>query len=331
MLRTRNPNRNRAAARTAVARTAMARVVTAALGTALVLTGCSHPSHTSHPSHSAHPDTTKAAGSRPTAPDARHIALKGAVNVRDLGGYRTSDGKQLRYGVVFRGDALGKLTPADLTVASKLGLRSVVDFRLPVEVRTDGVDRLPKGASAVPLPIDDTGLYERTTAAIGSRDPAEQQKALGGGKGAETMRRIYRTFVTEAGARRQFARVLDILADGKGLPLLFHCTSGKDRTGWMSYVLLRALGVPAATAEADYLLSDDIRRSADLKTRDGLKKSGIMRDPQLIVPLQQVRKDYLGAALTEADRRYGGFDAYLSKGLGLDAGTLRRLRTSLLT
>ncbi|MCX4728520.1 tyrosine-protein phosphatase [Streptomyces sp. NBC_01306] len=318
MRRTRNPARSRA----------VARVATAVLSTALALTGCSH---TSHPSHTAHQDTGKAAeGSRPVPPDARHIALKGAVNVRDLGGYRTSDGKQLRYGVVFRGDALGKLTPADLAVTSKLGLKSVVDFRLPVEVRTDGADRLPKGASAIPLPIDDTGLYERTTAAIGSRDPAQQQKALGDGKGAQTMQRIYRTFVTEAGARHQFAKVLDTIADGKRLPLLFHCTSGKDRTGWMSYVLLRAVGVPARTAEADYLLSNDIRKTADEKTREGLKKSGVMKDPQLIVPLQEVRKDYLGAALTEADHRYGSFDAYLSKGLGLDAGTLHKLRTRLL-
>ncbi|WP_328315860.1 tyrosine-protein phosphatase [Streptomyces sp. NBC_00388] len=299
----------------------LTRAVTAVLSTTLVVTGCSGPA-----TRSPHP----AVGSHETSPAAGRIALKGAVNVRDLGGYRTDDGKQLRYGVVFRGDALGKLTPADLTAVSKLGLGSVVDFRLPLEVRTDGADRLPEGVSAVALPIDDTGLYERTTAAIGSRDPAAQQKALGHGLGAATMRRIYRTFVTEAGARRQFARVLASVADGKGLPLLFHCTSGKDRTGWMSYVLLRAAGVPARTAEADYLLSNGIRRTADMRTREGLRKSGIMRDPQLIVPLQEVRKDYLGAALTEAGRRYGSFGAYLTKGLGLDVGTLRRLRARLL-
>ncbi|WP_406142202.1 tyrosine-protein phosphatase [Streptomyces sp. NBC_01089] len=328
MRRTRNPNRSPNPHRNR----ALTRAATAVLSTALVLTGCSRGSSTSHPPHSSHQDTTAPAttGSGAASPAAGHIALKGAVNVRDLGGYRTADGKQLRYGVVFRGDALGKLTPADLTTVSKLGLKSVVDFRLPLEVRTDGADRLPKGASPVPLPIDDTGLYERTTAAIGSRDPAKQQKALGDGKGAETMRRIYRTFVTEAGARHQFARVLDTIADGKGLPLLFHCTSGKDRTGWMSYVLLRAVGVPAGTAEADYLLSNDVRRTADLRTREGLKKSGVMRAPQLIVPLQEVSKDYLGAALTEATQRYGSFDGYLSKGLGLDAGTLHKLRARLL-
>ncbi|MFE2377605.1 tyrosine-protein phosphatase [Streptomyces sp. NPDC059398] len=316
-IRRANPNR------------AVTGAVTAVLSTALVLTGCSSTSTPSHPSPRS--TTAPATGTGAASPAARHIALKGAVNVRDLGGYRTADGKQLRYGVVFRGDSLGKLTPADLTAVSKLGLKSVVDFRLPLEVRTDGTDRLPKGASAVPLPIDDTGLYERTTAAIGSRDPATQQKALGDGRGAETMRRIYRTFVTEAGARRQFARVLDTIAEGKGLPLLFHCTSGKDRTGWMSYVLLRAVGVPARTAESDYLLSNTIRRAADLRTRAGLKSSGVMKDPQLIVPLQEVRKEYIGAALGEVTHRYGGFDGYLSKGLGLDAGTLHKLRARLLT
>ncbi|MEC4020379.1 tyrosine-protein phosphatase [Streptomyces sp. H27-D2] len=280
---------------------------------------------------------TSCAGDTPAAPvttrqpaAVENVELKGAVNVRDLGGYRTGDGKQLRYGTVFRADALGKLTKADRAEIDGLGLKSVIDFRVPVEVRSDGADKLLQGLTATPLPVDDTGLYERTMAAIVSGDSAKQHKALGGSKAERLMRRIYRNFASEQAARRQFGRVIGEITDGKRLPLLYHCTSGKNRTGWMSYVLLRAVGVPARTAEQDYLLSNDRRRSADRRTRQGLEKAGLMPDSRLIVPLQEVRADYLDAALTEIDKRYGGFEAYLSKGLGLSEGTLAKLRSRLL-
>ncbi|MFI6359099.1 tyrosine-protein phosphatase [Streptomyces sp. NPDC050743] len=94
-----------------------------------------------------------------------------------------------------------------------------------------------------------------------------QQELLGDGRAEELIRSIYRIFVTSPENRTQFAATLRNLAD-KRSPLLFHCTSGKDRTGWLSYLLLRALGVPETTATGDYLLSNDFRAAADLRTRD---------------------------------------------------------------
>ncbi|MEV5879503.1 tyrosine-protein phosphatase [Streptomyces sp. NPDC052101] len=257
------------------------------------------------------------------------IVLQGAVNVRDLGGYRTDKGRQVRYGEVFRSDALGKLTEADVSTLAALDLRTVVDFRVPLEVQRDGADRLPAGAAVTSRPVDDLGLYATTMAVIGSRDPVRQQELLGDGRAEELMRSIYRTFVTSPDSRAQFAATLRDLAD-KRSPLLYHCTSGKDRTGWLSYLLLRALGVPETTATGDYLLSNDFRAAADLRTREGLKQAGLMQNPDLLIPLQEVREDYLDAALDQAERDYGSLDGYLTEGLGLDTSTLARLRARLL-
>ncbi|GAA2468160.1 tyrosine-protein phosphatase [Streptomyces mauvecolor] len=256
------------------------------------------------------------------------VVLQGAVNVRDLGGYWTYDGKQVRYGGAYRADALNKATDADVTTLSRLGLREVVDFRVPLELQYDGPDRLPAGLAPTARPVSDSGLYAQMLAAIGSRDPAKQDAMLGHGKAEALMRTVYQDFVSDPASRAQFGSTLKDLAAGRG-PLLFHCTSGKDRTGWESYVLLRALGVPDATAQQDYLASNGFRAAADAALRAGLKQSGMMQNPDLLIPLQEVRLDYLDAALAQLSSQYGDLYGYLTQGLGLSLRDLAALRSRL--
>ncbi|MFI6643717.1 tyrosine-protein phosphatase [Streptomyces sp. NPDC050504] len=259
---------------------------------------------------------------------ARQIPLQGAVNVRDLGGHLTYDGKRTRYGVAYRADALGRLTEADVATLAGLRLGKAVDFRIPLEVQQDGQDRLPPGVIPVPRPVTDNGLYQQLYAAIGSRDPVRQEEMLGGGRAAAFMRAVYPAFVNDPANRERFAAtVRDVAAGGRAV--LFHCTAGKDRTGWLSYVLLRAVGVPAATAERDYLASNGYRAAYDAKVREGLKQAGLMQNPDLIIPLQEVRDEYLAGALAEVERLYGGFGGYLTKGLGLEPQVLVALRAKL--
>ncbi|MER6996369.1 tyrosine-protein phosphatase [Streptomyces sp. NPDC000410] len=269
------------------------------------------------------------AASRRTRGSIRHIPLTGAVNVRDLGGYRTYDGEEVRYGRIYRADALSKLTEADVAVLAGLGLTAAIDFRIPIEIQYDGADKLPAGVTPVARPITDNGLYAQMMAAIGSRDPVKQEEMLGGGRAATFMRNIYPSFVTSAANRAQFAATLrDAAAPGR-TPLLYHCTSGKDRTGWTSYLLLVALGVPAPVAVQDYLASNTFRAAHDAKVREGLKQSGMMQNPDLIIPLQEVRTEYLNAALSAVDTEYGSLYRYLTVGLGLDLQTLAALRSRL--
>lgn len=276
------------------------------------------------------PPSARASHNVATATDSvRHIALQGAANVRDLGGYRTDKGRQVRYGQVFRADALGKLTDSDVSKLSALDLRTVVDFRVQSEVRRDSADRVPPGPTVVSRSVTDLGLYGRITKAIGYKDPVKQQKVLGDGKAERLMRDIYRSFVTDAESRSQFADTLRDLADHQQSPLLYHCTSGKDRTGWLSYVLLRAVGVPAEVAEKDFLLSNAFRAKADRATRKGLEKAGMMENPDLLIPLQEVHQSYLEAALDQAEHDYGSLHGYLTEGLGLDAPTQAKLRSRL--
>lgn len=259
----------------------------------------------------------------------RQIPLQGAVNVRDLGGYRTWTGGKVRQGLVYRSDALGKLTASDITAVAGLGLTKVVDFRIPMEVQYDGADKLPAGLASTARPVNDLGLYGTLVGAIGSGDPVKQEQMLGGGRAEAYMRDIYRAFVTNPENRAQFATTLREIADGKQGPILYHCTSGKDRTGWMSYVLLRALAVPQDTAERDYLASNTFRGAYDAQVRAGLKQSGRMQNPDLLIPLQEVRQDYLDSATDQMEADYGSFYGYLTDGLGLDLWTLAKLQNKL--
>ncbi|MFE1379725.1 tyrosine-protein phosphatase [Streptomyces sp. NPDC058740] len=268
-----------------------------------------------------------AAGPRLRAANAiRQIPLQGAVNVRDLGGYLTYDGARVRRGLVYRGDHLAKLTEADLATVAGLGLGRVVDFRIPLEVQYDGTDRLPAGLAAVSRPVTDNGLYGQLLAAIGSRDPVRQEEMLGNGRAAAFMTEVYRTFVTSAANRERFGATLRDLADPGAGPQLYHCTSGKDRTGWQSWLLLNLVGVPESSATEDYLASNTFRAAYDARVREGLKQAGLMRNPDLIIPLQEVRREYLDAALTELRAAYGSLYRYATTGLGLDLRVLAGLR-----
>ncbi|MDT9687845.1 tyrosine-protein phosphatase [Streptomyces sp. P9(2023)] len=260
---------------------------------------------------------------------ARLIPLQGAVNVRDLGGYLTYNGDRVRQGLVYRGDALGKLTDADLTTLSGLRLATVVDFRIPLEVQSDGADRLPGGLVPASRPVTDNGLNALIRAAIGSRDPVKQEEMLGGGRAEAFMAEVYRSFVTSADNRARFAATIrDIARPGAG-PLLYHCTSGKDRTGWLSYLLLTVAGVPERYAVEDFLASNTFRAAYDAQLREGLRQSGLMQKPELLIPVQEVRTPYLNAALAEVKTRYGSLFGYLTDGLGLELRTLAELQDRL--
>jgi protein-tyrosine phosphatase len=261
--------------------------------------------------------------------NSRLMPLEGAVNVRDIGGYRSTSGPGIAPGRVLRADALSRLTSADVRTLGAFGLRTVVDFRIPGEVLVNGEDRLPPGATRVSLPVNggELGAFYDL---IASGDHRQQEMVLGHGRATDFMLRVHRDFVADPRQRDGFGIALRMIADASGgLPLLYHCTSGKDRTGWMTAIVLTAFGVPHATVLSDYLLSNDIYRDRHFKLGNDLAKTGVMRDPGLLRPLLELSPAYLDAAFEEMGRRYGSFGAFLARGLDLDDQALHQLRDAL--
>jgi protein-tyrosine phosphatase len=259
----------------------------------------------------------------------RHVALDGAVNVRDIGGYRSVGGPEVVRGRLFRGDSLSQLTSADTERLDRLGLRTVVDFRTSGEVLLGGDDHLPFAVEYAHLPVSggDLGaIYEL----IASGDHERQQRELGAGRAASFMVGMNRGFVADARQREAFGAALRLLCSPGRLPLLYHCTGGKDRAGWMTAIVLTALGVPRELVLRDYLLSNDFHRTGYQKLRLDLVKTGIVTDPELIRPVLELSPTYLGAAFEEADRQYGSFGRFLAYGLEVSEAMLTGLRRGLL-
>jgi len=259
----------------------------------------------------------------------RHVALDGAVNVRDIGGYRSSYGLQVTRGRLFRGDALSQLTGPDVERLDRLGLRTVIDFRTPGEILLAGADRLLFGVEFVSLPVgggDLGSIYEL----IASGDHDRQRHELGDGRAASLMVAINRGFVTDTRQREAFGAALRLVCSTGRLPLLYHCSGGKDRTGWMTAIVLTALGVPRELVLRDYLLSNDFHRTEYQKLRYDLVKTGIVADPELLRPIMEQSATYLGAAFEEAERRYSSFGRFVTDGLEIRDAMLGELRRALL-
>ncbi|WP_378731911.1 tyrosine-protein phosphatase [Nocardia brasiliensis] len=222
----------------------------------------------------------------------RSLPLQGVQNARDIGGYRTIGGQTVRTGLVYRTGQLNNATPADLAELSSRQVRVVDDLRTAYE-RAIGPDRVPAGATAN---WDDV---------IGQAPPEVLISTLTGGDS------LYRAFITAPGASQAFSPVLRDIIDTDGA-VLFHCTAGKDRTGWTAAVLLTLLGVDRDTVSQDYLLSNQYRNAAPGDTLNGVQQS------------------WLDAAFDQANQTYGSFDNYVREGLKLSDADIAALRTKLL-
>lgn len=242
----------------------------------------------------------------------RCLPLTGAVNFRDLGGYVATDGRRVRWNQLFRSDSLAELSDADLQVLAKVGLRTICDLRGAPER-----EHKPNRALLTPPQLHAIGFMPHR----GDELLAETRSgSIGIAEIESRVREIYRRFVTEQAAA--YSTLLGLIAKD-ALPLLFHCTSGRDRTGFGTAVVLMALGVPRATIEEDYALSNRYRR--DLTFQIGGAVSA-----EVMSTLTQAHPDYLAAAFEAIDEHYGSDTTYLRDGLGISAARQRELQDLLL-
>lgn len=234
----------------------------------------------------------------------RLIALEGASNFRDLGGRRTSDGRSVRWRLLFRADRLSALSGDDDVRLADLGLAHVVDFRGPNE-QAAAPDRVAD-ATWHNAGIQPT-LFADVRAHLAGGDVLTAEVMAG------MMQGIYRKFIREDGA--QFAKLFALLLRGDG-PLVFHCTAGKDRTGVAAALVLLALGVPRAQVLEDYLLTNQNYRVPADEQGDFALESGAAEALWTAAP------SYLQAAFDVMDTEWGGVLRYLDDQLGV--GTAER-------
>ena len=244
------------------------------------------------------------------------VRLASADNFRDVTGpdaaYAASDGTTLRRGVAYRSNEL-QLTDADARSLRDLGVTAIIDLRSDHEVEAHPDVEVP-GATWTHLEV--RGIPMDAVSNLPDRDTAH-----------DVMCQVYRGFVEAEGAREAFAGVLRRIADAPDDGgVLFHCTAGKDRTGWASALLLHLAGVDDATIVEDYLLTNTFSTATREKYL-GMVREHLGEDKVDVYERVMVADEaYLQAGYDAVTAAYGDRAGYLRDGLGLDEETLARLR-----
>ena len=235
-------------------------------------------------------------------------------NFRDFGGYKTQNGSRLRQGLLYRSGDLSKATDADLDYIASLGIKTVCDLRSEVEVRKEP-DRVPIAKPFtffnVPMrPIIDyhaRSLQRLFSLMFGSERRMDYV--------AESYQ-AYRDYATNY--LPQLRALFQRISNPENLPVLIHCSAGKDRTGVVASLIQLVLGVPIETAMDDYLKTNG---NLDAYTKDvfrRLSKLDYFGVPwrKLYTPLFAARSDFLNAALEQVKDEFGAVDEWLRRGLG---------------
>ena len=247
--------------------------------------------------------------------------LESVNNFRDVAGaddstaYRTMAGLKLRRGVIYRSCALSAPSAADLATMEALGVRTIFDLRTPGEIKANP-DLPPAGASETNVNLNGTPNVVHPPLATA-------------GDAIAYMEISYADFVTDSGVRGRIAEVLHSLAQTPGCHL-YHCSGGKDRTGWITNTLLNIVGVPQDVINQDYLLTNVYAQSTIEGTYQQTAAAYGSGAADITYPLLVADQRYLDAALDEVTVKYGTMASYVSDGLGLDAATRVRLSAMLL-
>jgi len=274
---------------------------------AALLGGCS----------SGHEDVATAEVSLPATP-----RLASMENFRDLAGadaasvYRNAQGRALRRGVFYRSDVVAP-SDTDWERLNALGISAVYDLRTPGEI-AKAPDRLPQGAEYL-----NVNLLGRENIDISMFTQIEHINA------ERYLEDAQRNMVIDPDIRRRLGELLTKMAQTQGAQV-FHCTAGKDRTGWVAALLHTIAGVPEEVIMADYLLTNHYSQGRIKATRQQMQAEYGPAFADALAPLMGVQESFLRAGFEQAEERYGSMEHYLTQGLGLDAPILAALREKLL-
>ena len=252
--------------------------------------------------------------------DYRKLPFTGAHNFRDLGGYKTEDGRALKWGKIYRSDDLHLLTDEDLKYLSRLNIKSVVDFRSDEE-RESEPDRLNPDMTQLLLPIkfqpeeldDETLKNLMKNLTFGTLDSSNLLRDFN--------IVIVKDFATEY--KKFFRHVIENNAE----PIVFHCTAGKDRAGFASAMILTVLGVPREKVIEDYLLTNTyVKDHVDSEMLEIELKTFFRADTDNLRKINLVEERYIQAAFDTIDSEWGGMDNYISGALGLSEEDILKLK-----
>lgn len=257
--------------------------------------------------------------------DHRLLNFEGIANFRDLGGYPTADGREVKWGVLYRAGNLAESTDADLRALEKLNLKTLIDFRSAAE-KAEEPNHLPDPTdfTVIEIPTLDDGNQAMVKEITERIETGNFEGFDPNGLMLEANRQFASTFTP------QFRQFLETVLQADGAPVLWHCTAGKDRTGFAAAILLRILGVPQEVVMQDYL---DSKQHALAARKSQLMLLRLFKGSEAadkLAVMMGVEEDWLTAAFAEIDATWGNFDNYVHQGLQLSDADIAQLQATLL-
>ena len=250
----------------------------------------------------------------------RRLSLSQAVNFRDIGGYQTYDGLTVKRGLVYRSDHLSRLTTEDQQVLRRLQFKVVCDLRTVREQQS----------SPDLLPLDGSIRLQSMPVEANDFDPATVADRLKAGDDAwltmDFFIELYQNYLDDFGP--VWGKIIRLATSHNNLPLVFHCTGGKDRTGICAALMLKALGVSEADIIADHDLSNVYNAERLQPIYKKFAAMGI--GPEKAAPYLQAPIEPLTAMFDHLKKNYGTIENYLLTKAGLDQTTLKALQATLL-
>lgn len=255
------------------------------------------------------------------------LAVKHAQNMRELGGYQTKDGQKVASHKLIRSAAIHLLDEQDQAYLADYGLKKIVDFRSREE-RVTQPDQPVTTAENIFLPIfpeEDKKDQEAVSAS-----PQTMFERLEKGNSAfDQMIDVYENFVVNDAVRQQYRQFFEIILanENQKESVLFHCTAGKDRTGFGAMLLLTALGVDRKTVMADYLETNQNLSNFVADMQQKAKESGASEKViKGMGDMMGARPEYLDRSFAMIQQHYGDVENFLLEGIGVTNNELKDLR-----
>jgi protein-tyrosine phosphatase len=257
------------------------------------------------------------------------IAVASLPNLRDIGGWSVRDGRVVRRGLVYRSVALNHLTDGDAAAVEALGVRTVYDLRTEAE-RTAEPDRTLDGVEYVVADVLADSQDAAPAELVGVlSDPKQADELLGGEKAQALFAGAYREIVSLPSALAGYRELFIGLADAGRRPALYHCTTGKDRTGWATAALLSLLGVDRDLVLREYLLTNEQLVPALEPIFARFTAAG--GDRSVLLPVLGVQASYLASSFDEMRSSFGTIEGYFTDGLGIDPADQAKMRETFIT
>lgn len=256
--------------------------------------------------------------------DTKLIGVTSGRNFRELGGYETVTGQKIKYNKLLRTGNLADLAPQDVIFLQDYGVKYDIDFRTEQE-KDEHPDIVPEGAHYEFDPVFGEDLTNASKGIFTLEKAAEKDPEFG----FKHMFVAYEDMINGQTAQKAYRRFFEYLLanDHDHEVLLFHCTAGKDRTGFAAMLVLSALGVPMTTIKHDYLLTNittkDFVNDMLQQARDHGSSSRVL---QAINDVQSVYPEYLDHAIHVINTEYGSINDYLKNVMNLSMNDIMDLR-----